>query len=776
MEVNKSLKTLYKEQLDLYPKLSQEEIVALYESEGITNETVDEALSRFTFLISEKKEKLSLLTNENDEERLLCAIFGENNPEQEKIRNLKKKINNLEKKAEEIQALHQEMLDLLPSVDLADKSIESTIEQLNREIVKRKQQIETEIDGDSLNNLKFKKINVLQLELEQFEEKANKLKRTYKNYAHKFYISTRGIMPRDRKFPSKEIRNKIVCGTLGLAKYWARVYYYKVENTIPFDDLNQIANEALMSAAHYYIPSDRAKFTTYVSKCIENKLKREIYDRRKLKKRPCKPEEFFQKEQDKVKYIKMFLEALKTESRSRKTRYYSEKYVESISVTLFRFKEEIRYHNWEMKMREETNRLLPSFSGKRTEEKFDIIVQRIINMINESKMKTLITNEDRQLANMLVNYQMKSKDTQEIYQLINYLDNYSYKLDLIEQFLTIQERLIAENDGITPTDMEILKELNKKIKLDNQKRSQLKKQGMFDKQPFYQYYHNYYTVYKELFNVDPFIRSEDDEYEGIMNKQKERAIITYNYWNGDDERLDKLDDMINSIDYIECNKVVLYFSTDKSQIYDDWAEFEEDEQYENCDILSKEEALERLNIVRKTIELTEEEYVKMVLQQRKDEANKILREKNAPIVEYNRKVTKLRDDYALGAKYQKYLKENQITDIKKDIELFYNDDSELFILMNSGRSKNKFHNLNLSVEEEALNNVFLEDYYEALNNLSDLEKQVLLKYFDENGVHSKKAKEIGTELEITQGEVYKIKTKALKKLSRNPILQNYNEE
>ncbi len=76
----------------------------------------------------------------------------------------------------------------------------------------------------------------------------------------------------------------------------------------------------------------------------------------------------------------MFLEALKTESRSRKTRYYSEKYVESISVTLFRFKEEIRYHNWEMKMREETNRLLPSFSGKRTEEKFDIIVQKIIKL------------------------------------------------------------------------------------------------------------------------------------------------------------------------------------------------------------------------------------------------------------------------------------------------------------------------------------------------------------------------------------------------------------
>lgn len=93
---------------------------------------------------------------------------------------------------------------------------------------------------------------------------------------HKVFIGTRGIKAKDRKYPSDEIRNKIVCGTLGIAKYWASVYYHKTDNTIPYDDLLQIAREALISAAYYYVPNVVAKFTTYARRCIENKLKKEI--------------------------------------------------------------------------------------------------------------------------------------------------------------------------------------------------------------------------------------------------------------------------------------------------------------------------------------------------------------------------------------------------------------------------------------------------------------------------------------------------------------------
>jgi RNA polymerase sigma factor (sigma-70 family) len=114
---------------------------------------------------------------------------------------------------------------------------------------------------------------------------------------------------------------------------------------------------------------------------------------------------------------------------------------------------------------------------------------------------------------------------------------------------------------------------------------------------------------------------------------------------------------------------------------------------------------------------------------------------------------------------------------KKDVELLYGDDKELFVLMNSGRSKNRWgHFADYSVEDEVLINIFLEEYYEALSKLPEQEQQVLLKYYDENGIHSVKTKDIGLELNITESKVYTLKAKALKKLSRNPRLKSYKEE
>jgi len=663
MDDNKTLKQLYQEQLDFYPKLSQEEIVSLYEGEKITTETFKE---------------------------------------------------------------------------------------LNRK---------TDIKRN-----------------DSWQKKYLKLKQTYKTHSHKFYVSTRGVIPKDRIFPSNELRNEIVCGTLGVAKYWAGIYFHKVDNTVPFDDLLQVAREALISAAHYYIPSDRAKFTTYASRCIENKLKKEVYARKQLKKRPYKPNDFFQKEKDKIKYIKMFLESTKTKSRSGKTTYYSENYVETISVMLFRFKKQIRCHNTQANLREENRRLFPSYSGIGTQEKLEVITNRIIQMINESKIKTLITNEDRELSSMLVNYKNGSKDTQEIYQLIDYLEWYLYKLNLIENYFKVEKELMVKNDDITPTDAEILEELNKKIKLDNQEIYKLKKEGALKKSNSYKFLYDYYNEYKDVYKVDPFISPEDYEIDSLSSKKKERDDIAYEF--EEDERIYNLEHMIKSIRYSRSEKVVLFFSDDELQRYDDWEEFEEETEYENADIFLKEEALESLRTIIDSIpKLTEKEYVTMILQQRKETINAILKEKNTPIIEHNREVAKLEEKLNLGNKYKRHLKDNQIVEIKNNIELLFGDDSELLILMNSGRSKDKWHRFNyLSVEDEALNNIFLEDYYKALRKLPKLESQVLLKYFDENGVHSMKAKEISAELDITEKQVYKIKTKALKRLSKDDKLKSYKEE
>ncbi len=80
------------------------------------------------------------------------------------------------------------------------------------------------------------------------------------------------------------------------------------------------------------------------------------------------------------------------------------------------------------------------------------------------------------------------------------------------------------------------------------------------------------------------------------------------------------------------------------------------------------------------------------------------------------------------------------------------------------------------MEDETLNNIFLQDYYNALAHLPEEKRNILLLYFDEVGEHSITAKEIGKRLGISPQKVYEGKRRALQQLSRNNTLQNYREK
>lgn len=80
----------------------------------------------------------------------------------------------------------------------------------------------------------------------------------------------------------------------------------------------------------------------------------------------------------------------------------------------------------------------------------------------------------------------------------------------------------------------------------------------------------------------------------------------------------------------------------------------------------------------------------------------------------------------------------------------------------------------LETEEAALQNIFMNDYYQALSELPDLEAKVLNLYFDANGEHSKTAKEIALELGISPAKVYQKKNNGLKKLRYNSKMIAYN--
>lgn len=749
--MEKTMKELYREQYQTFSKLSQEEIEELYLSEGIEFESIKNQLDNLKQIIERKKDELP-----SEEDRLMRAIFGEDLRVQKELEEIK----ILEEKCLELERMYK---SLSSQIDF-NLDIEEMLKSIKYEIVEKRKIIE---ENNSINMQK--KEDELNLEIKELENKYEKLRSQYNNFYKQFHKVVRGLCPNTRKYPSHDLRNKIVEGTLGIASYWATVYYKKSDNTQSFDDLHQIANLALISAAHYYVPSDRAKFATYARKCIENQLKKAVYKSKKMKKRPYKAQDFFQKEKDLIKYVKMFLEATTTVSENRISEYY-------FSI-LKEFRDGLREFNRNLRLFGDTKRSFQSFSysSLKQRDNFDKVIYNVINILRNSKLKELLSEEEIELTNLWLNYTNKLTPLNE---LLYYLDIYIGKLERIEEYVIIEKELQEKNDGITPTLDDILEEFNKRIKYTNQEKYHLKKEGFYKKSIVgYKEPENYYGVYMDEYNVDPFISADDyeDSHSGLISKQKEKDDILEEF----EEFSYEVDNCLKTIDFrcLEDNdKVIIFYSDSEYSLLKDCDAYD---YYVNSDItekfykiLPKSEAIEELNRLKQYYE-NSDEYLKKVLKERKNYVNSIINETNKDIYAYNRECKIIRAKYFDGPNYKKYLKKEDIFKIKNDIEILYGNDLELFILLN-GNNKSKTDTL--SVEDEALNNLFMRDYYAELNNLSSLEREVLLKYFDSNGQHSLTAKEIGSELGITSNRVYKEKTKALKKLQSSKIMQSYLEE
>lgn len=759
MRNNDSLNEYYREQLSFYPRLSQEEIVDLYKSEDITNEPIEEIIEKLKQEISKRKEELASPCP-------ATSLFDENT--QKKMYSLQRYVEKLEIKVTELENLHIEIISLSDSEDTINSPMEQAILKLKQEISVKKEKIVAE------RELNETVLVAEQQAIDELEIKVEKLEKIYKDKVHSIYISTRGIIPRNRKFPSKELRNKVVCGNLGLAGYLARKYFVMCDKSVPINDLVQIAFESLISAAHYYIPSDQAKFSTYAAKCMQNKLKHEIWSKNKMKKRPYKPKDFFEKEEDRMKYIQMFFESLKYRTKSGKLRI---SHKETDSVILHRMNKQIIEFNRDKRFREEASRMFKKVSSKNASENLHKLLQEFFSIMKDGKVNVLINNDERDIISLLVNYEGITKANQELYQTYYYLQWYLQKLDSIKKYFEIEQKLSLENDGITPTEEEILEEFNKQIKDINKERYHLRQEGFFSlMRPSFKVFYDYYNEYLNTYSVDFFQDSDpSSEHDGIISRKKEKDEIASEY----EEFQDRVEESERLIEYIENNpspRVILFFSDDNGvKWYEDYEDYSEEEEIpENAEVLTKLEAIDKLKEQKGTV-LTEEDYVKTELKKRAAAVNAILREKNAPIIEKNREIKKQIDMYDSGKKFQNHLKPRDISTIKHDIELLFGDDAEILLLSTSGR-ENRRRQCRLSTEEEALDNLFLEDYHRALEELPELERRVMQLYYDETGAHSMKAKEIGAQLDISDNKVYKAKTKALKLLSNNQKIREYNEE
>ena len=246
-----------------------------------------------------------------------------------------------------------------------------------------------------------------------------------------------------RTFPSKELINKITTAHLYLAVYYANYYYKKgacEDGRFSFDDLYQMGSEALILAAKYYTPDGTAKFTTYASRCIENKLKKEIYTE---KKREIIKSDFFFVEIEKMKLARKILASFGCKSNessycaSKSTRKAIDSYNDAMYLCF-----------------EET---LPRY----TLQKHNFI--ELYNyLIKDSYINELIDEEDNEFLRALC-----SKYVGEA-RIIRFemarIDLYLFKITAIKELMEYEKRYKADNNGNAPTKEEEYEFISKRVK------------------------------------------------------------------------------------------------------------------------------------------------------------------------------------------------------------------------------------------------------------------------------------------------------------------------
>ena len=89
------------------------------------------------------------------------------------------------------------------------------------------------------------------------------------------------------------------------------------------------------------------------------------------------------------------------------------------------------------------------------------------------------------------------------------------------------------------------------------------------------------------------------------------------------------------------------------------------------------------------------------------------------------------------------------------------------------KSVTTFDDKRRALEDKVIGDTFRADYNSCLLELDKLERDVLTRWYDENGKHSYSAEEIAKELGIEKKEVYKTKRLAIKHVRNNPRMQKY---
>lgn len=300
--------------------------------------------------------------------------------------------------------------------------------------------------------------------------------------------------------------------------------------------------------------------------------------------------------------------------------------------------------------------------------------------------------------------------------------------------------------------------------------------------------------YPEYKTIDDLINSENISLSGLLENYKETLTYIAEELPEIIEETERKRYIANDIDSIKdkCVRQIIDMIPSK-EFFDDVYEvyshrfpeiyrvIKEYKETHNADKFLKdfrETPLSRINELKAHHDRTRQgtyrlKYCRKIMAARKKKVHELSKNVVNGIYEQNRELFYL----SLFSKFKIKLWDQNALDEIKDFystQRKHNDHfMEEFDDKKEYKSITTFDEKRRSLEDQIIASQFMADYNSCLLELSTLERRVLKRWFDENGKHSYTSKEIADELGLDEKEVPKIKTKALKNISKNPRMQKY---
>lgn len=610
-----------------------------------------------------------------------------------------------------------------------------------------------------------------------------------------------------RKYPSLGSRNKVIEGSLYLCEIYARKYTNVFKDT-EYDDIFQTACLGLQNAAKYYIPSDIAKFSTYASRCIENYILK-TYSKKKSK---IDEEEILIKLKIALDYLSLI-------------EYNNVYKVISKSSKINKALNLAGLHEYQIDIH--------SLNKDNNEKVLWELFTKVYNSIaRKTSIARCISDDERNLISFELSRKKIPKERKKYETTKSIIRLYMKKIaNYIIYNKAIEE--LKEKD-IPITDDNIIKRANVIISKKRKEYNLIKRIRLENKDtPFWLEYEG--ELYKSFNGIvlngttspanlqDKYESSFIDSYfneslSAILFESYRPIYITenpYNLLKNDYEDgfprieanfldfFDELEDMIeeyNNLDdeiYVGDNDVAFNSSSSKEEIcnyiknmidrnhelFNDFIRYTDKSSYEiykniNSNSNKKQEIKQYIKLYKSLKayidKWEDEEAVKTdYVTKRYEDNKKEIRDKYKPLIdkihEENRKLYQICLFNIIGIRKWE---QTTLDEIKEFINIQVEYNSELI----EKHVERKTKDVKRSLDDEVITTLFIDDYSKALSELTSIERKVLSLYIDENGIKSYTPKEIANELGITTKEVNNIKTKALRKIRNNPIMQKYKKD